>query len=186
MVRPGSRLCSHVGMSHPGSLPWISDAECHLAQFELYKRVRVLCCHRGVKLMARLNMVTYDQIWFWHDQIWWPNIKQYDFKVGFNNLAPRFPFGRICCSCLVPGRRGFWYRLKKLPRSWYQVLRGGTLYGDLAAETGTTIQHLQPNGPTYDRWIPGTSGHLWSWSCWSCGFRSLFEDIKKYDSIFID
>lgn len=30
------------------------------------------------------------------------------------------------------------------------VLRGGTLYGDLAAETGTTIQHLQPNGPTYD------------------------------------
>jgi len=30
------------------------------------------------------------------------------------------------------------------------VLRGGTLYGDLAAETGTTIEHLQPNGPTYD------------------------------------
>eukprot|EP00434_Breviolum_minutum_P014693 symbB.v1.2.012957.t1/scaffold906.1/size153294/2 len=30
------------------------------------------------------------------------------------------------------------------------VLRGGTLYGDLAAETGTTIEHLQPDGLTYD------------------------------------
>ena len=56
-----------------------------------------------------------------------------------------------------------WYQAKSWD-FWCQVLRGDTLYGDLAAETGTTIQHLQPNGPTYDRWIPG----LYRAPGWSC------------------
>ena len=155
---------------------------------ELYKRVRVLCCHRGIKLMARLNTVTYDQRWFWHDQNWSNMVAEdqriYD-SVGFNNLAPRFQRNPKDVSVVVVTRHYQWdfgclkkLRLAAGTRSW-EAAHFMETWRPKLAQAFNTCNPMGLHTTGGYRAHPGTEVGAAEAAEAFCGFRSLFEDRSR-------